>query len=151
VDSPSQLRDERVPHTSGGGVLPLSVERPPSLARRFSPLGSFYFSLASVLRQGWLCLGAISSPATSWSRAALLLLKGTWHMASLGVAAVDPRSNVLRSLFRRCRVSVIDAAIESLLLSECHGINVGVISEAEERLTHNGRDARYPGMNHARR
>jgi len=61
-------------------------------------------------------------------------------MASLGVAAVDPRSNV--SLFRRCRVGVIDAKIESLLLSECHGINVGVISEAEERLTHNGRDAR---------
>jgi len=54
VDSPSRLRDERVPHTSGGGVLPLSVERPPSLARRFSSLGSFYFSLASVLRQGWL-------------------------------------------------------------------------------------------------
>lgn len=51
--------------------------------------GSLYFSLASFLRQGWLRLGAISSPsATGKAYVRLSCYQRGRCMASLGVAAV---------------------------------------------------------------
>jgi len=147
VDSPSRVRDERVPHTSGGGVLPLSVERSPSLARRFSRLLLFF--PRERLETG---VGFASArdflPCDKLVTCGSLVTKRDVAHGFVGGCSGRTVRNVLRSLSRRCRVGVIDEnAIESLLLSECHGTNVDVIPEAEERLTHNGRDARYPGMN----
>lgn len=128
----------RAPHERGRGT--------PSLLTFFARavfllLGSFYFSLANVLRQGWLRLGATSSPSITGKARHVRLSRYQRgrHMASLGVAAVDLRS-VLRCFLAISRIDV--DAIESF--SYCRNVmeNVGVVSDGEKRLTYNGRDAR---------